>query len=215
MDRSRGGSLHKALINNMCYQFPLRLQNASAGGRGLLPPQGLQTSLLWGNCGEGAFQPAAASAEMTRGSSRGVPLPLQLQPALGGWNQSSPARLDMYQAAGDPEPLGLTLQPSVCAEDSRHVLCLAVSWVLSGVWPRWQHPLGDHGPQGPGRVTAVLPALKTESRTATRLHFPPFRSLVGRADQFPVPPKPTSPRAPSAVSSPCHVSASCQALCLA
>lgn len=113
----------------MCYQFPLRLQNVGAGGRGLLPPQELQTSLLWRDCGEGAFQPAAASAEMAGGSSQGVPLPLQLQPALGGWNQSSPARL----AAGGPEPPGLTLQLPDCAEDSRHVPCLAVSWVLSGV----------------------------------------------------------------------------------
>ena len=178
MDGSRGGSLHKALINNMCYQFPLRLQNVGAGGRGLLPPQELQTSLLWRDCGEGAFQPAAASAEMAGGSSQGVPLPLQLQPALGGWNQSSPARL----AAGGPEPPGLTLQLSDCAEDSRHVPCLAVSWVLSGVLAQEATASWRHGPQGPGRVTAVLPALGTGSRTATRLHFPPLRFLVGRAD---------------------------------
>lgn len=32
--------LHNSLINNMCYQFPLGLQNPRAGDRALLPSPG-------------------------------------------------------------------------------------------------------------------------------------------------------------------------------
>lgn len=97
---SRGSSLHKSLINNMCYQFPLRLQNAGAGGGVLLLPQGLRISLLAGGVGKGLS--SFLYQQRWPGAALGaVPLPLQ-PPCLhcGGWHHSSKTALARLHVSG-------------------------------------------------------------------------------------------------------------------
>lgn len=151
----------------MCYQFPLRLQNAGAGGRGLLPAlgavgcRGHRTGLLlgaaprplppprnWHRCpkhpGPSAGQPRPGWTRKGRGVLQGAAAPL---PWLHPW----------------PKPP----QPPQCAQGTQGT---SPAWLSSqvlavqagfgrqaGVWPRQQGSAGlgqgngvFHCPRGPG-----------------------------------------------------------------
>lgn len=104
--KSRGGPLHKSLINNMCYQFPQRLQNASAGGRGLLPTLGAagwpghRTSLLLGAAPRPLLLPSLRQGIGTAG---------QKHPGPSAW-PDSPGQAGRTGERG-PAALTLGLQP--------------------------------------------------------------------------------------------------------
>lgn len=77
--------LHNSSINNMCYQFPLGLQNVGAGDRGLLPAPGAGTG--GGTGGDGGPAPAWCQA---------APCPLPKPLAMG--------TVRLQSVAGQPWP---------------------------------------------------------------------------------------------------------------
>lgn len=210
--KSRGSALHKSLINNMCYQFPLRLQNAGAGGRGLLTAPGAvgwpghRSSLLLG-AAPCPLPPPSLHWEI------GTTHPKHLGPSVwqdslsqaGHAGESGPAR------CCSPSPLVAPLvqapiAPAACSDHAKDIPCLALQpgagcagrlWeALTGRGPAQAAPLCGMQSAGLGQGNGVFHCLggpgDQQDHWGPRL--PPLGSLSdllvcpgGRADAAPVP----------------------------